>query len=511
MEEEFENKNPEISFDFKGFLLRLMSYWYLFVICIVIGLGIAYYINVRKQPVYQLSSLVSIKDDQNPFFTSNTSLTFNWGGISDKVSTSVIALKTRSHNEKVVEELDLYIQYLIDGDYQKVDVYGQVPFKLDIDSLKGQLYNYPIKINFLTNDKFKISVDFDNPGIKNLMVYEDKSIIRKKLKKSYGRVFTFGENINLPFLKGQLSYTGLPINKNKDYYVKFLNFNSVVKDLKNINVTSEQKGAPVLNLSYVDGNKTKIVDVLNTTTKVLSRDMLNRKNLFATKTIRFIDSSLAVKAEELEGVEEELNSFMAENEILDLDTKVGELKIKLSTLDLNEEEIEKQLDYYEILEDYLRSREDYRNVPAPSVTGIKESSVTSLVSKIVALSQERSTIEYSTKENFPTFNDIDRQINATKTVLLENIESSRGLMRKDLKEIKQDISELERESRMLPKEQQDLLNIERRYNLSEQTYNLFLGKRTEAGLVKAANVSDLMVIDKAKDVGGGANRPQYTA
>ena len=111
MEEEFDKQDPSLSFDFKGFLLRILSYWYLFVISVLIGLGVAYYINVRKLPVYQLSSLISIKDDQNPFFTSNTSLTFNWGGISDKVNTAVTTLKTRSHNEKVVEELQFYIQY----------------------------------------------------------------------------------------------------------------------------------------------------------------------------------------------------------------------------------------------------------------------------------------------------------------------------------------------------------------------------------------------------------------
>ena len=119
MEEEFEQQGAGINFDFKGFLIRILSYWYLFVICILIGLGVAYYVNVRKLPVYQLSSMISIKDDQNPFFTSNTSLTFNWGGISDKVNTAVTTLQTRSHNEKVVEELQYYIQYLKDGEYQR--------------------------------------------------------------------------------------------------------------------------------------------------------------------------------------------------------------------------------------------------------------------------------------------------------------------------------------------------------------------------------------------------------
>ena len=43
--------------------------------------------------------------------------------------------------------------------------------------------------------------------------------------------------------------------------------------------------------------------------------------------------------------------------------------------------------------------------------------------------------------------------------------------------------------------------------MSQGTYNLFLDKRNEAGLVKAANVSDVLVIDPAKDTGGGRVGP----
>ena len=62
---------------------------------------------------------------------------------------------------------------------------------------------------------------------------------------------------------------------------------------------------------------------------------------------------------------------------------------------------------------------------------------------------------------------------------------------------------LESEVQKLPQEEQDLLKIQRRYTISQSTYNMFLDKRSEAGLVKAANVSDVLIIDKAKDTGGG--------
>ena len=96
------------TFDFKGFVLKVISYWKLILLSVGISLAVAYYNNVRKLPVYNLGNSISIKDDQNPFFTSNTSLTFNWGGTSDKVNTAMTILRSRSHNEEVVEELQFY-------------------------------------------------------------------------------------------------------------------------------------------------------------------------------------------------------------------------------------------------------------------------------------------------------------------------------------------------------------------------------------------------------------------
>ncbi|MGB7843864.1 MAG: sugar transporter, partial [Salinimicrobium sp.] len=112
------------TFDFKGFVLKVFSYWQLILVSIAISLGVAYYNNVRKLPVYRLGNSISIKDDQNPFFTSNTSLTFNWGGTSDKVNTAITILNSRSHNEEVVERLQYYIGYYTDGEYQRINAYG---------------------------------------------------------------------------------------------------------------------------------------------------------------------------------------------------------------------------------------------------------------------------------------------------------------------------------------------------------------------------------------------------
>jgi len=103
-----ENESSQINFDVKGLFFKILSYWPLILISVCLALGIAHYINVRKQNIYRIESLISIENDQNPFFTANTSISFNWGGVSGKVGKIITEINTRTHNEFVVDSLEFY-------------------------------------------------------------------------------------------------------------------------------------------------------------------------------------------------------------------------------------------------------------------------------------------------------------------------------------------------------------------------------------------------------------------
>jgi len=349
MSEEFETNEIHTTFDFKGFLFKLLRYWPLFVFSLALALGIAYYINIRKLPVYSVASLISIKDDQNPFFTSTTSLTFNWGGTTDKVNTAIITLKSRSHNEKVVDRLQYYLNYRRDGKYQKVDAYKRTPFMVQVDTTKPQILGKELKVIFLDSANFTLETQFTGGNVQ-LQYYNDSEEREKVMlfreAEDFKKQFQLGENINLPFFSGVLlPVEDIPVRTDIPYYLSFSNFDSTVRGYSNITINPEGKGSSVLQLSKTGFNKAKIVDFLNTSAQVLSEDMLERKNLFATKTIRFIDSSLSIKSRELENVENELNAFKNKNSIFDLNAEGAEVNAKLNQLDLQKEAVNRQINY----------------------------------------------------------------------------------------------------------------------------------------------------------------------
>lgn len=134
----------------------------MFILCIGIGLGYAHYKNQFIQTVYSASSLISIKDNSNPLFTSSQSLTFNWGGTTDKVTTAIVQFKSRTHAEQVVDELQFYINYIKEGDYYNYDAYKKTPFYIYADSSKAQLSGKNIRIKVLDQERFELSTSFPN-------------------------------------------------------------------------------------------------------------------------------------------------------------------------------------------------------------------------------------------------------------------------------------------------------------------------------------------------------------
>ena len=498
------------TFDFKGYLFKALNLWKLVLLSIGVALIIAYLINVRKQNVYKLNSLVSVESEQNPFFTANTSISFNWGWVSGKVGKVMTSIKTRSHNEKVVDSLQFYMNYLVQGKYRLEDIYKNAPFVVTLDKTKGQMLNKPIGIRFINPTQFEVFVDFEESQSKQVQRYADKAKYAVKVPQGvFKKTFTLGQTISTPFFNATLTLReDASIRPQSEYFIQFLNFDTVVNNYKSsIIIAPYSNSQSVLELSLSGNNKSKIVDYLNTTSVILSKTELERKNLYATNTIKFIDSSLAAVNDDLKNVTDEMNDFRKQNKVFDVSEEMLQVSAKLKELDFRREEEQTKLNYLISLENYLRTKTDYTNIAAPKSVGINEGNILASVSKITALAIERQNLEYTVKEGNILFKDLDRQLDSEKNVLLETIDATKNTIRLQLTTISRAIGGLEAQLSGLPEDQQQYLRIERKMSISQQAYDIYLAKRGEAAIVKAANVSDITMIDEAKDIGGGLIGP----
>ena len=269
----FFDKNN--SFDFKGFLIKTLSYWKWFVVGLIIAFSIAHQVNVRKQKIYSVETTIAIQEENNPFFTSNTSLVFNWGGTSDKVQMISTTLKSRSHNELVVDKLQFYVDYMKQTKYFLKDVYGELPFKVILDKNKFQLLDKFVKIKMISSDSYQLTVALTSDTVEVIRYVDGKKEFIKVRNKEFKKVYKLGEEIDLPFLHCKLiSVPHSGENSNEEILIRCNNFDTTVSACMGINVVIDEKAGSILKLGIQGNNKNRMVDLLNTTVEVLIKKQL---------------------------------------------------------------------------------------------------------------------------------------------------------------------------------------------------------------------------------------------
>jgi capsular exopolysaccharide synthesis family protein len=402
------------------------------------------------------------------------------------------------------------MDYLQDGKYQKIDIYTNAPFVFEPNLDAPQLLNNFIGIRFVNENKFEVFTEFEQAqGQGQLYATKNFQTIYNLPVGPFNKVFEVGQLINLPFLNGVIKLkTGSSIKPNSEYFLRFQSFDQVVNSFqKTIKVSALSQSASIIQLVLTGYNKSKIVDYLNATSAILSKTELDRKNLFATNTIKFIDSSLMFLNTNIKGVSQEMDNFRKRNKTIDVEADMQNISVNLQDFQKQQEEINVKLNYLNSLETYLKTKSDYSGIAAPTSVGITEINIMGSVSRIIALSTERKTREYTTREESSIFKNIDRQIEAEKNVLLATIKSTKNTLDSQLKSVGKSIGTLERELSDLPNDQQEFLKIQRQLNVSQAAYDEYITKRSEAAIARAANISDIVIVDGAKDIGGGKIGP----
>ena len=52
--------------DVKKYLYKILGYWKLFLVTIIIGLIVAKFMNAYQEKIYSLDTIISVKEENNP-------------------------------------------------------------------------------------------------------------------------------------------------------------------------------------------------------------------------------------------------------------------------------------------------------------------------------------------------------------------------------------------------------------------------------------------------------------
>lgn len=473
--------------DLKRYLSLFVSNWYWFAIALLIALGFAYTKNRYSEKIFTVTSTLLINDDQIGGGTSDLGNIFpgtNAFKSNQNLKNEIGILRSFSLNYRVMKELsDFHIVCFGVGRRGIVEkrLYKNTPFKVVYDSLGKQRIGLAVSIKILSSDSYELEIN-------------GNSDIRKTL--SFGDRFTEA-GFDFTIFPNPEAFSFDPGKSNR-YYFYFVSPSALANQYRGkLSIYPIEEEATLVTLSVNGSSPEQETDYLNKLMEEYLLQGLEVKNQTAEKTIEFIDGQIGSISDSLQKVENTLEDFRLSNRLVDLSQEGVSIQNRLERYENEQGTLKFQKQYYEYLEDYIRSKNETGDIISPGAMGVSNGSLENMVAQLASLQQQKGKVKVNISEDLPAVTLIDQSINDVKALIAENINSSRKNIEEALKDSQHKISLVEAELTKLPGTERRLINIQRKFDLNNTVYNYLLEKKAEAGIAKASNVSDNRIIDNA--------------
>lgn len=480
----------EEEIDLLAYAKLLLSKWYWIVLsCIICGC-IAFVINRYATKEFEATSSIMIVEKEDALGSLN-SIFQEFGsatGGKANIDNQIALLQSYTLIRKTLERLDFQISYFVNGRVHDVEIYEDCPFYVDIDTTYFNYNNKKcyksenIDVNILSDNEYKLEIKRDTCTISQVLVWGEQyqdSIYKFTIRKS--------DNFDMKELE----------ETRKEFRFIINNYNDLTKQYQdNLSVEANSKKGTVVNLSIRDNVPQKATDFLNGLIEVCIDQDLEDKNETSRKSEEFINTQLAQISDSLIGAESNLEEFRANNKIVNLSTEGNLLYNKLEEQETNKSQLDMRLKYYDYI---LRSiKADNQDIKLPSITGINDPLLTSLISQLKDLYTEKQVLTYSATPDNPNLRIINMQIEQTVSSLVDNVNSLIESSKLELNELQKEIAKTDEEIQQLPGTERELISIQRQFDINNTVYSFLLQKRAEIGLTKAANISDIKIVDPAR-------------
>ncbi len=491
----------EETLDLKVIAIKIFSYWYLFLIGIIVAFALGYIYNRYTPSVYQTSASVFVKEDKMGIDPTSmmTGLTFK---SNINIDNEIGILQSFSLRERTIKELDFFnVSYYVTGRVATRELYKATPFNVELDYDTLQVVGNNYQIEFIDNEHYRLK---SKEGRRTVYDYKtDNNITPIELPEYVGE-YRFGEWVNNGFNKFRIilnsNYNPDP---EEDYTPKY-SFTiksrlALISEMSGLSIAQSTKESSILNLTIQGNNPEKITDYLNQLLEEYMQRNLEQKNLVSENTVIFIDEQLIGIQDSLHKAETDLQVFQEGNDFMDLGAQSSEMFNRLKDIERRKSELELSIKYYQNLQDYINKNiDDLNKLIVPSAMGIQDQMLNKLVLELVALSSKKAEQLATSTEKNPFIQTIDEQIIQTKKQLLENITNMINNTNVTIEELSNQIAAYEEQIKQLPTTQRAYLGYERKFALNDELYKFLMQKRAEAQIVMASNSPDNSVIDEAR-------------
>ena len=492
-----KNINKEEGFDILQLLLTFISKWYIYVIAFFICFTIALLKIYTSPKVYEVYSILkmNIGSTKSEEIFDATDLDKRDVNLEDKI----IEIKSTSYVRETLNQLDFAVSYYTSGNLTTQEHYKiDFPIKVDIDSSVNLITNTDMYIRILSNEEFELEYEIENHPVVTLYNFsKDIEIKQQYPNQKYKMNYRFDqpiveENLGLGFT---ISLIGDPKKFDDDeLFFKINNPTGMTKKyLDNLNLEIAGRESSILYLKMGSNIIQKETAFLNTLMDVIIRKNLEEKNQEALKTIDFIDFQLADVSTSLNKAESDLETIGYAT------TSIGESSVLYN----QRTQLESQISSYTVQLQNLRNiLSNLENITASAIsTGsldIDDPMIDNLIIKLTNLYQQRANLRRTATEANPVIQRVNGEIQTTKEALRNALNGAINNLNVVIENLNYRLQQTNSTINKLPSAERRKLGIQRKFEFSDNTYDLFMQRKATAGIALATSESDWKIIENAK-------------
>lgn len=462
----------KLNFDIFEWLFKILNYWYLFVLAVLVAYGVAFLQNRKWIPQYISSGTMLIKESTGGGYSASIMSGFGVDAGYKNLNNQIIILSSYDLMCRVVDSLPfMKVDYITQGRFKTRNLYHATPIIVEAERVNdyGRLFE----------------VDF-NEGLLTISSTDEHMPFTVETH--------YGELIETPFFTARIWPTERMVSSGKMYF-RFRSRDDLVADFSSrlaLNFVTEE--STILKLSLVSEVPQRDCEFIDMLCKVFLEDNLRRKNEVADRAINFITGQIDNLQQSLSVSEGAMTDFRQRNKFIDVGAYAGTLMSKLSEYDAQNMSLRLRETYLDYLVNYLDNNIDGTGIMAPTTLGVNDGMLSSLVQQMNDLRIQRG--ELSEKNVY--YAKYTKDMENVKTAIYEIVNSMRVSLQIERDDMEQRFAQVQTEVKNLPEKELEMVAIERDYRINDNYYTFFLQKRAETEIQKASNTPDNEVLDKAR-------------